>query len=164
MEIEKKFLVKEIPFELDKLEKEEIEQGYLCIKPTVRIRKSNNEYFLNYKWKNKNIEDINAIHNIEYEMPLTKENYEHLLSKVDDYMIIKTRYIVPLEDGHTVELDVFKGNLEGLMFAEIEFKDDNDVSSFIMPEWLGKDITTDKFYDNTLLSKLSSYEPIDKDS
>lgn len=164
MEIEKKFLVKEIPFELDKLEKEEIEQGYLCIKPTVRIRKSNNEYFLNYKWKNKNIEDINAIHNIEYEMPLTKENYEHLLSKVDDYMIIKTRYIVPLEDGHTVELDIFKGNLEGLMFAEIEFKDDNDVSSFIMPEWLGKDITTDKFYDNTLLSKLSSYEPIDKDS
>lgn len=164
MEIEKKFLVKEIPFELDKLEKEEIEQGYLCIKPTVRIRKSNNEYFLNYKWKNKNIEDISAIHNIEYEMPLTKENYEHLLPKVDDYMIIKTRYIVPLEDGHVVELDVFKGNLEGLMFAEIEFKDDNDVSSFIMPEWLGKDITTDKFYDNTLLSKLSSYEPIDKDS
>lgn len=164
MEIEKKFLVKEIPFELDRLEKEEIEQGYLCIKPTVRIRKSNNDYFLNYKWKNKNIEDINAIHNIEYEMPLTKENYEHLLSKVDDYMIIKTRYIVPLEDGHTVELDVFKGILEGLMFAEIEFKDDNDVSSFRKPEWLGEDITTDKFYDNTLLSKLSSYEPIDKDS
>ena len=81
MEIEKKFLVKEIPFDLNNFEKEEIEQGYLCIKPTVRIRKSNDEYFLNYKWKNKNINDNNAIHNIEYEMPLTKENYEHLLTK-----------------------------------------------------------------------------------
>ena len=157
MEIEKKFLVKEIPFDLNNFEKEEIEQGYLCIKPTVRIRKSNDEYFLNYKWKNKNINDNNAIHNIEYEMPLTKENYEHLLTKVDDYMIIKTRYIIPLEDGHKVELDVFKGNLEGLIFAEIEFSDDLDVSNFVKPNWLGDDISQDKFYDNTLLSKLSSY-------
>ena len=159
MEIEKKYLVKGIPFRLEDLEREEIEQGYLCIKPTVRIRKSNDKYFLNYKWKNKNNNDENAIHNIEYEMPLTKENYEHLLSKVDDYMIIKTRYIIPLEDGHKVELDVFGGNLKGLVFAEIEFKDDKDVESFAKPEWLGEDITTDKFYDNTLLSKLSSYDP-----
>lgn len=159
MEIEKKYLVKKIPFKLENLEREEIEQGYLCIKPTVRIRKSNDEYFLNYKWKNKSINDDNAIHNIEYEMPLTKENYEHLLSKVDDYMIIKTRYIIPLEDGHKVELDVFGGNLKGLIFAEIEFKDDKDVEAFVKPEWLGEDITIDKFYDNTLLSKLSSYDP-----
>ncbi len=162
MEIEKKYLVKEVPFKLENLEKEEIEQGYLCIKPTVRIRKSNDDYFLNYKWKNKSIVDENAIHNIEYEMPLTKENYEHLLAKVDDYMIIKTRYIIPLEDGHKVELDVFSGNLKGLMFAEIEFSGDDDVMNFKKPEWLGEDITTDKFYDNTLLSKLSSYDQNNK--
>ncbi len=159
MEIEKKYLVKEIPFDLEKLEKEEIEQGYLCIKPTVRIRKSNDDYFLNYKWKNKSVSDDNAIHNIEYEMPLTKENYEHLLSKVDNYMIIKTRYLIPLSDGHKVELDVFDGHLKGLMFAEIEFNSDDDAVNFEKPEWLGEDITTDKFYDNTLLSKLSSYDP-----
>lgn len=159
MEIEKKYLVNELPFELNTYEKEEIEQGYLCIKPTVRIRKSNDDYFLNYKWKNKNISDDNAIHNIEYEMPLTKENYEHLLSKVDNHMIIKTRYIIPLNDGHKVELDIFDGNLKGLMFAEVEFKDDEDALSFNKPEWLGDDVSGNKFYDNTLLSKLDKYEP-----
>lgn len=162
MEIEKKYLVKEVPFELHNMEKEEIEQGYLCIKPTVRIRKSNNDYFLNYKWKDNSLTDENAIHNIEYEMPLTKDNYEHLLSKVDDNMIIKTRYLIPLEDGHIVELDVFDGNLKGLIFAEIEFKDDTDVSNFVKPEWLGEDISNDKFYDNTLLSKLKHYDSKNK--
>ena len=76
MEIERKFRVLELPKNLEKYDKEEIEQGYLCIKPTVRIRKSNESYYLNYKWKDKNIKENLAIQNIEYEMPLTKENYE----------------------------------------------------------------------------------------
>ena len=84
MEIERKFKVLELPKDLESYEKEEIEQGYLCIKPTVRIRKSNDNYFLNYKWKNKNIKENKAIQNIEYEMNLTKQNYEHLLSKIDN--------------------------------------------------------------------------------
>lgn len=45
MEIERKFKVLELPKDLESYEKEEIEQGYLCIKPTVRIRKSNDNYF-----------------------------------------------------------------------------------------------------------------------
>lgn len=55
MEIERKFEVVKIPEELEKYEKEKIEQRYLCVKPTVRIRKSNNEYTLNYKWKQKGL-------------------------------------------------------------------------------------------------------------
>lgn len=74
MEIERKFKVKYIPNKIEECEKEEIEQGYLCIKPTVRIRKNDNEYTLNYKWKDKNVIEQKAIQNIEYEMPLTKEN------------------------------------------------------------------------------------------
>lgn len=76
---------------MKKYEKTEIEQGYLCIKPTVRIRKNDDIYTLNYKWKDKNIVEQNAIQNIEYEMPLTKENYEHLFSKVDNNIIIKNK-------------------------------------------------------------------------
>lgn len=158
MEIERKFRVIKIPYEIEKFEKKDIEQGYLCIKPTVRIRKTNDEYTLNYKWKNKNVVEKKAIQNIEYEMPLTKENYEHLYKKVDDHMIIKTRYKVPIDEKIIAEVDVFHGNLEGLVFAEVEFPDVESSEKFIKPEWLGEDISFDKRYDNTLLSKIDKYD------
>lgn len=91
MEIERKFKVKRLPENLDECKKNEIEQGYLCIKPTVRIRKSNDKYTLNYKWKDPNIKEKSAIQNIEYEMPLTEQNYKILFNKVENNMIIKTR-------------------------------------------------------------------------
>ena len=158
MEIERKFKVKMLPSNIEKCEKTEIEQGYLCIKPTVRIRKNDDLYTLNYKWKNNNIIEKKAIQNIEYEMPLTKENYEHLFSKVDNNMIIKTRYKVPINNELIAEVDVFHGNLEGLIFAEVEFKDIDTSENFKKPDWLGEDISFDKRYDNTLLSKIDKYE------
>lgn len=158
MEIERKFKVKYIPNKIEECEKEEIEQGYLCIKPTVRIRKNDNEYTLNYKWKDKNVIEQKAIQNIEYEMPLTKENYEHLFQKVDNHMIIKTRYRVPIDEKLIAEIDVFHGNLEGLIFAEVEFPDIESSENFVRPDWIGEDISFDKRYDNTLLSKIDKYE------
>ena len=158
MEIERKFKVLELPKDLEKYDKEEIEQGYLCIKPTVRIRKSNENYFLTYKGKDKNIKENLAIQNIEYEMPLTKENYEHLLTKVDNNMIIKTRYKIPIENGLNVELDVFHNCLKGLIFAEVEFPDVKTSEKFEKPNWLGKDVSFDKRYHNSWLSKLDKYE------
>ena len=158
MEIERKFRVNRIPDGIEKCEKDEIEQGYLCIKPTVRIRKINNKYTLNYKWKNKNVTEQKAIQNIEYEMPLTKENYEHLYHKVDNYMIIKTRYKIQINENLIAEVDVFHGNLEGLIFAEVEFPNIEIAENFVQPEWMGEDISFDKRYDNTLLSKLEAYD------
>lgn len=157
MEIERKFAVLKIPSDLEKYEKKEIEQGYLCIKPTVRIRKSNNEYTLNYKWKQKDLQEKIAIQNIEYTMPLTKENYEVLLNKIENNLIKKERYKIPINDGLTVELDVFHGNLEGLVFAEVEFPDLEIAEKFDKPDWLGRDLCFDKRFDNTLLSKVDKY-------
>lgn len=158
MEIERKFKVTKIPNNIENCEKNEIEQGYLCIKPTVRIRKSDNEYTLNYKWKNKDIIEQKAIQNIEYEMPLTKENYEHLFQKVDNYMIIKTRYKVPINNKLMAEIDIFHGNLEGLILAEVEFPNVESSEEFVKPDWLGEDISFDKRYDNTFLSKIDNYD------
>ena len=73
MEIERKFKVIKLPDNIEKYEKTEIEQGYLCIKPTVRIRKNGDMYTLNYKWKDKNTVEQKAIQNIEYEMHLQKK-------------------------------------------------------------------------------------------
>ena len=161
MEIERKFKVKRLPENLDECKKNEIEQGYLCIKPTVRIRKSNDRYTLNYKWKDPNIKEKSAIQNIEYEMPLTEQNYKILFNKVENNMIIKTRYSIKLDDGLNVELDVFHGKLEGLIFAEVEFPNVETSESFNKPDWLGEDISFDKRYDNTLLSKFDKYNPKD---
>ena len=157
MEIERKFSILKMPEDLEKYEKEEIEQGYLCIKPTVRIRQANNEYTLNYKWKQKGLEEKIAIQNIEYTMPLTKENYEILLKKIENNLIKKDRYKIPIEDGLIVELDVFHGNLEGLIFAEVEFSNLDVAENFKKPDWLGKDLCFDKRFDNTLLSKVEHY-------
>lgn len=157
MEIERKFAVAKIPDDLKKYEKEEIEQGYLCIKPTVRIRKSNDEYTLNYKWKQKGLDEKIAIQNIEYTMPLTEENYKILLNKIENNLIKKDRYKIPINDGLIVELDVFHGNLEGLVFAEVEFQNIEIAESFNKPDWLGKDLCFDKRFDNTLLSKVEKY-------
>lgn len=157
MEIEKKFAVLKVPDNLEKYERKEIEQGYLCIKPTVRIRKSNDKYTLNYKWKQKGLKEKVAIQNIEYTMPLTKENYEILLNKIEYNLIKKDRYKIPINNELTVELDIFHGNLEGLVFAEVEFPSLEIAEKFNKPKWLGKDISFDKRFDNTLLAKVEKY-------
>lgn len=157
MEIEKKFAVEKMPQNLEKYEKEKIEQGYLCIKPTVRIRKSNDEYTLNYKWKQKGVDEKDAIQNIEYTMPLSEENYNLLLGKIENYLIKKDRYIIPIGDGLNVELDVFHGNLEGLVFAEVEFPNIEAAKKFVKPQWLGRNLCFDKRFDNTVLSRVERY-------
>ncbi|MDF2590492.1 MAG: adenylate cyclase, partial [Anaerocolumna sp.] len=78
MEIERKFTIKRLPENLEQYEKKEIEQGYLCTKPTVRIRKSNENYILTYKSRIGMEEkpDEVALTCEEIELPLTKEAYE----------------------------------------------------------------------------------------
>ena len=84
-EIEKKFLINTLPSNLEQYEQKEIEQGYLCISPIVRIRKSNEDYILTYKSKFGIASDaehaLDAKVNNEVELPLTKEGYEHLKEK-----------------------------------------------------------------------------------
>ena len=76
-------------------------------------------------------------------------------------MIIKTRYEIPINGNLIAEVDVFHGNLEGLVFAEVEFPDIETSENFVQPDWLGEDISFDKRYDNTLLSKIDSYNEKD---
>lgn len=94
-------------------------------------------------------------------MPLTKENYEHLLKKIDNNLIRKTRYKIPINNNLVVELDIFHDCLEGLCFAEVEFPDLDTSENFNIPEWLSDDISFDSRYDNTLLSKIYEYNPKD---
>ncbi|NLJ88399.1 MAG: CYTH domain-containing protein [Epulopiscium sp.] len=141
MEIERKFLVKELPDNLQSYENQEIIQGYISIDPTIRLRKSNDEYFLTIKSKG-------HLKREEMEFPLTKEQFENLWPKVDSATIYKTRYNIPLENNLVAELDVYHKNLNGLLTVEVEFESEKASEKFVPPEWFGKDVTHDSRYKN----------------
>ncbi|MDF2512439.1 MAG: adenylate cyclase, partial [Herbinix sp.] len=160
MEIERKYRIKYIPGELTQFKYKKIEQGYLCHKPTIRIRKSNEDYILTYKSKF-GIEkkgEKEAIINNEIELPLTEEAYLTLKEKIDGNLIHKTRYLIPLEDDLTAELDIFEQQLQGLVFAEVEFPDEKSADDFTAPEWFGEELSFDKRYSNYNLSKLNGLD------
>lgn len=158
MEIERKYQINQIPADLSKYEFKEIEQGYLCHNPTIRIRKSNNDFILTYKSKI-GIEETkkgSPVINQEVELLLTQEAYQTLKAKIDGNMIYKTRYILPIENGLIAELDIFKGLLSGLVIVEVEFPDLKTSMNFMPPVWFGKELSDNKQVSNYHLSKLSS--------
>ena len=148
MEIERKFLPAKPPEHLERFQKHQIEQGYLCTNPVVRIRRSDDEYYLTYKSKG-------MLAHEEYNLPLTAEAYEHLKPKADGRIIEKTRYLIPLDDKLTVELDVFADDLAPLILAEVEFSSEAEANAFVPPAWLGEDVTFDRRYHNSTMSQKS---------
>ena len=146
MEIERKYLVKSIPDNLDDFPCRIMEQGYLCTAPVIRIRRDNGRYELTYKSKGLMVRQ-------EYNLPLTEEAYSHLLPKTDGRLIRKRRYMIPLVDGLTIELDLFEGDLAPLVLAEVEFPDEKSASSFTPPDWFGEDVTFSGEYHNSTLSQ-----------
>ena len=147
MEIERKYLITELPQDLEKYSKRELEQGYLCTEPVIRIRKDNDNYELTYKSKGLMVRE-------EHTLPLTKDSYEHLKQKVDGRIISKTRYLIPFDKKLTIELDVFYNDLAPLLLAEVEFPSEELANAFLPPSWFGEDVTFSTQYHNSNLSKL----------
>lgn len=154
MEIERKFTIAQMPENLEQYERKQIEQAYLCRNPVVRIRRSNEDYILTYKSKPflPPSGNITARSCEEVELPLTKEAYEHLKEKADGFLITKDRYLIPIGQDRKIELDIFKGQLEGLIFAEVEFASEEEAAAFQLPDWFFKDVTFDERYSNGHLS------------
>ena len=157
MEIERKYLIDRLPENLEQYECKHIEQGYLNTDPVVRIRKSNDKYTLTYKgaglmcyltYKSKGL-----MTREEYNLPLNAEAFAHLKEKIDGILIQKRRYLIPLTDKLTIELDVFEGELAPLQLAEVEFETKEEAEHFIPPAWFGEDVTFSSKYHNSTLSK-----------
>ncbi|MGN1157090.1 MAG: CYTH domain-containing protein [Agathobacter sp.] len=146
MEIERKFLVKELPENLESYKQLHISQGYLNTNPVVRIRRSNDEYYLTYKGKGMMVRE-------EYNLPLNEEAFLHMLPKIDGILIDKIRYLIPLDDKLTAELDIFRGTLAPLRLVEVEFDSEEEANAFIPPAWFGDDVTNSKKYHNSRLSQ-----------
>lgn len=146
MEIERKYLIPSPPAGYEAFPSCQIQQAYLCTDPVVRIRKEDERYYLTYKSKG-------LLAREEYNLPLTKEAYVHLLVKADGITLTKRRYRIPMEGSDlTIELDVFSGDYEGLILAEVEFETIKDAEAFLPPDWFGRDVTLSGEYQNSRLA------------
>lgn len=147
IEIERKFLVKNIDFIKESYDKIAITQAYICKDKThtIRIRKGNNKAFLTIKGKSSE----NGLSRIEWEKEISMEDIEVLEKLCADYVIKKTRYLVRYKH-HTYEVDVFENENKGLILAELELENENDY--FEKPDWLGEEVTGNMKYYNSYLS------------
>ena len=82
---------------------------------------------------------------------MDKENYDKLLPASEGRKISKTRYEFEW-NSKTVELDVYKAQLKGLITSEVEFKHDENPMDFEPPGWFGKEVTEDDRYKNKNLA------------
>ena len=148
IEIERKFLVLSDDFVKEAKSKKRIVQAYLNSTPerTVRIRIKDDKGFLTIK----GIGNDSGTTRLEWETEIPLLEAEKLLKICEPGIIDKIRYEVPL-GNHLFEVDVFSGENQGLVMAEIELKFENEI--FDKPIWLGKEVTQDERYYNAYLSK-----------
>ena len=145
IEIERKFLVPSMDM-LKGLKGDELSQGYLSHSPesTVRVRIAGEQGWLTIKGRTE------GASRAEFEYPIPLEDARDLLAMCQSGRIEKTRYRIP-QPPHIWEVDVFHGDNEGLVVAEIELASEQD--HFQQPSWLGEEVTSDPRYFNSALSK-----------
>jgi adenylate cyclase len=148
VEIERKFLVNSDAFIAQASAKHTIAQGYLNSNPdrTVRIRIMGESGFITIKGKG----NESGMTRSEWETEIPLMDARPLLSLCEPGKIEKTRYNVPV-GNHIFEVDVFHGENDGLVIAEIELS--SEPEEFEKPSWLGEEVTGDKRYYNAYLSQ-----------
>lgn len=146
-EIERKFLVKEVPENVGSYPFEEISQGYLAVTDDdteVRLRRKGKAYYLTIK-------SGKGMKRHEIETELNKEQFDILWPKTVGKRVEKRRVNISVENI-IIELDIYCGTLEGLKTAEVEFKTQSEADAFTPPSWLDREITLDERYKNKNLA------------
>lgn len=155
MEIERKFLIKNIPDNLKSNINFEIEQAYLADSPVVRIRKrisdDKEEYFLTVK-------SSGMLAREEVETLITKSAYNNFKLEAKGNVITKQRYILPISDGLKAELDIFNGVFKGVVMVEVEFPDEEASKKFTPPDYFADEVTFDSRFHNSRMSSMSKEE------
>lgn len=146
MEIERKWVLDSPPSGLEQHRSQRFEQGYLAVDPVgaeVRVRRKDGATAV------MTVKVGAGLVRGEEEWEIT--NFDALWPLTEGRRVLKTRYFIPLGDL-TVELDVYDGDLDGLVTAEVEFPDEASARAFVAPAWLGRDVTEDKRYGNRVLA------------
>ncbi|MBT7037302.1 CYTH domain-containing protein [bacterium] len=160
IELEKTYLAKKLPKDLENCEHREIIDVYLPKEsehPVLRLRKNGTKYEIT---KKEPIKEGDASKQLEQTIVLSKEEFEGL-QKVPGKRVVKERYRYPFE-GVIAEFDVFKEGLEGLVVVDVEFEKEIDKDSFQIPEFCLVDVTQEKFLAGGMLCG-RNYQDIEND-
>jgi adenylate cyclase len=146
-EIERKYLLSGTPENFWHYPSVQIVQGYIAINDDGserRIRDASGVYTETTKSGKGMVRG-------ETELSITAAEFERLWPLTEGKRIEKNRFSIP-HDEHTIELDVYDGELWGLLVAEVEFTSEVAANDFTPPEWFGAEVTEDKRYKNQQLA------------
>lgn len=158
LESELNFLLVNLPSDYKDFPSIQIRQGFISGLPSpLRIRESEGKFTMTKKHP---VSPDDGSRYIESEIELSKEEFEKFWP-ICQASLSKRRYKYPLYDGLVAEIDIFQDKLEGLVYAEVEFPDEELRKNFKKPDWFDIDITQEKWVANSELSKLN-YSQVEK--
>jgi adenylate cyclase len=147
VEIERKFLVRALPPAVSRTTPIAIDQGYLAVDhhgTEVRIRKKGKRFTLTVK------QGVGLARR-ETEIDLTQEQFDALWPQTEGRRVRKERF--EFRHGRwVIEADAFRGPLEGLLIAEVEFDSVENSAAFDPPGWFDREVTGDARYNNCSLA------------
>jgi len=150
MEIERKFLVDKSEIDIiiaKNLESHGLEQYYVQVGDVEeRYRRQDNLYFHTIKRR-----VDGGLQREEIETECTQGDFEANKNRMVGNIVEKNRYILPYGE-HKIEMDVYGGELKGLIVGEVEFQTKDDAESFMLPDFFGAEVTWDKRYKNQSLA------------
>ncbi len=147
MEIERKWLVNDWPENLPLLYEQSMRQGYITVRPTVRIREEavtggDVQYILCFK-------SPGTLARKEIEFPIEKEQFAQLEDLIGLPLIPKLRRTYGLPDGQKLEVNCVDGGLPSeFWYAEIEYETEEQALSWkaedgALAEYLSREVTGD---------------------
>lgn len=147
-EIERKFVVGDPPAGALDHPSLQIDQGYLVSdgETEVRLRRRDSTHFLTIKKGHGSVRE-------ETEVEITPEQFDRLWPQTEGWRVEKRRYLVPLDEGLTAEMDVYAAELEGLVTVEVEFGSEAAGRDFSPPGWFGDEVTGDVAYSNQQMAR-----------
>lgn len=146
-EIERKFLVVEVPDAVELGPGDELQQGYLAIDGPieVRVRRRDESAWLTIKAGS-------GLARTEVELPVSSSDADALWDHTAGRRIEKVRHRVEVGPGLVAEIDRYRGSLAGLCTAEVEFDDVASADSFDPPGWFDRELTGERGWSNAALA------------
>jgi CYTH domain-containing protein len=147
-EIERRFLIKQLPGNIQECKKVSIIQGYLNDKRMTRYRKEVHAGNIAYMkaWK-----VGTGIERLEYEQEIGPVAFKKRWKEIS-CSLAKTRYLMPYGEC-VIEVNIFLGVLYEYIHAEVEFPSRQAADAFVAPEWFDCEVTDDEQHGNYWLAK-----------